>query len=57
MSAPDFFMPINDSPLFQGGLDNLKSPVKIPELDFLGRIRIMSGIGIDIGAVQKSGNF
>jgi hypothetical protein len=53
----DFFIPQKDSPLLQGGLDDTKSPVSIPELDFLGKLRIISGIGIDIGAIQKSGNF
>jgi hypothetical protein len=52
-----FFIPLKDSPLLQGGLDAAKSPLKIPEKDFKGSQRILSGIGIDIGAIQKTGNF
>ena len=51
----DFFIPQKDSPLLQRGIDSSKSPLQIPEKDFYGKNRILSGIGIDIGAVQKSG--
>jgi hypothetical protein len=57
MTDEKFFLPQKDSPLLQGGMDDTKSPVSIPERDFLGKIRILSGIGIDIGAIQKTGNF
>jgi hypothetical protein len=57
MNDRDFFIPEKDSPLLQGGLDDTKSPLKLSNLDFLGKLRILSGIGIDIGAIQKSGNF
>ena len=57
LSNEDFFIPLKDSPLLQGGLPEYLSPLPIPEKDFLGRNRIMPGMGIDIGAVQKTGNF
>ena len=56
ISSKFYFVPLKDSPLLQGGLDNTKSPLKIPEKDFLGKNRVMGSVGIDIGAVQKSGN-
>ncbi|HPO48867.1 MAG TPA: hypothetical protein PLO89_00945 [Spirochaetota bacterium] len=56
MGSKFFFVPQNDSPIFQGGLDNTKSPLPIPEKDFLGKNRNMGSVGIDIGAIQKSGN-
>ncbi|MBN2544656.1 MAG: hypothetical protein JXB50_02585 [Spirochaetes bacterium] len=57
LNDKDFFIPQTDSPLLQGGITEIVSPIKIPEKDFFGKNRIISGIGIDIGAVQKSGNF
>jgi len=57
LDEKDFFIPLTDSPLLQGGITEMVSPVKIPEKDFFGKNRIISGTGIDIGAVQKSGNF
>lgn len=57
IEAPGFFIPLKDSPLLQGGLSEYLSPIRIPEKDFFGRNRIIHGVGIDIGAVQKSGNF
>jgi hypothetical protein len=53
----DFFIPLKDSPILQGGLPEYNSPLPIIETDFLGKNRIIPGIGIDIGAIQKSGNF
>lgn len=55
LEGDEFFLPLADSPLLQGGIDQGKSPVKISELDFYGRSRLLQGYGIDIGAVQKSG--
>ena len=52
-----FFIPVLDSPILQGGLPEYSSPITIPEKDFFNKNRIIPGIGIDIGAVQKSGNF
>lgn len=51
-----YFIPLKDSPILQGGLDGTKSPLKIPEKDFFGKNRVLGSAGIDIGAVQKSGN-
>ena len=53
----NFFMPKNDSPVLQGGLAEYTSPIPIPPKDFLGRNRNIQGFGIDIGAIQVSGNF
>ena len=53
----DFFIPLKDSPILQGGLPEYLSPLPIPEKDFLGKNRLMPGMGIDIGAIQKTGNF
>jgi len=57
LDEKDFFIPLIDSPLLLGGITEMVSPIKIPEKDFFGKNRIISGTGIDIGAVQKSGNF
>ena len=57
IKSEGFFIPTFDSPLLQGGLSEYLSPIKILEKDFFGRKRIVQGIGIDIGAVQKSGHF
>jgi len=50
-----FFIPQIDSPLLQGGVDQVDSGLTIPEFDFFGKNRLIGGIGIDIGAVQVSG--
>lgn len=50
-----FFIPQIDSPLLQGGVDQIDSTIEIPEFDFFGKNRLIGGIGIDIGAVQISG--
>lgn len=55
--SDQFFVPIADSLILQGGLPEYSSPLAIPEKDFFGKNRIIPGIGIDLGAVQKSGNF
>ncbi len=54
-----FFVPLKGfpSPAWEGGIPEYLSPVKIPAKDFFGRERIIPGFGIDIGAVQISGNF
>ena len=57
IESAGFFIPLADSPLLQGGLPEYSSPITIPEKDFFGRNRMIQGLGIDIGAVQKSGNF
>ncbi len=57
VETDQFFIPVLDSPLLQGGLPEYSSPIAIPEKDFFGKNRIIPGIGIDIGAIQKSGNF
>jgi len=57
IDADDFFMPYFDSPLLQGGVSENNSPIAVPDVDFLGNNRMIPGIGIDIGAIQKSGNF
>ncbi len=57
INSYEFFIPIANSPILQGGLPEYSSPLHIPEKDFFGRNRIIPGFGIDIGAVQKSGNF
>lgn len=56
MNSKYFFVPQNDSPILQGGLDDSKSPLKVPDKDFLGKNRVLGSAGIDIGAIQKSGN-
>jgi hypothetical protein len=53
----DFFIPLVDSPVLQGGLSEVNSPLPVPEKDFLGNSRSISGIGIDVGAIQRSGHF
>ncbi|MCG8569966.1 MAG: hypothetical protein MJB14_07475, partial [Spirochaetes bacterium] len=55
LEADDFFLFRSDSPLLQGGIDQMKSPIKIYQFDFFGNSRILQGYGIDIGAVQRSG--
>jgi hypothetical protein len=52
----DFFIPVKDSPLLQTGITEYNSPIQIPKYDFKGNLRTVSGYGIDIGAVQISGN-
>jgi hypothetical protein len=44
------------SPVIEGGIPEILSPIKIPEKDFFGRQRFIPGFGVDIGAVQLSGN-
>ncbi len=57
MSTRDFFMPLIDSQIFQGGVSQHNSPLPLCERDFLGNNRLIEGIGVDIGAFQKSGNY
>lgn len=51
-----FFVPVITSIINQGGVDRDKTDILIPEKDYFNRNRILQGYGIDIGAVQVTGN-
>ncbi len=56
MADSSFFVPLLDSPIFQGGLSQYASPIPLSESDFLNKQRVIEGIGVDIGAIQLSGH-
>lgn len=56
LNDKNFFIPLKDSLLLHSGVSEQISPIKIPEKDFFGRNRVIPGVGVDIGAVQVSGN-